>query len=451
MNNTTNTTERRPIKGYNTFEIDTNGKVWNTVTNRTLKEHINPAGFSYVIIGGKFHTIAYLMKAAFFADDNLVIRHKDGDRTNNKLSNLYTWCDGNEFINPDGSEKKAITLEVDPQTKEVIKIWPTISEAARQMGVDDHILRSAVTNNRLVNGRKFEMFSAALDGLGLFDYTDGKHIIQIYYCGELVKETKSVTAARDYTGDCPNVIDQLLKNGGESQRGYRYKWKLSTTPKAEPTPKTPRTPKPKKTERKVCQYSLTGELIATYANETEALPITGVSSVTFHKALEGNDILPKYNKVLGGYIWMYEGKKFTYRPQTTTKALSRPAIRKAVRQYTLNGELLNTYNSISEAAAANNTNVGQISNCCSGKVTNAGGCVWRFEGDAFDKYTTKAANKKKVLQMVKDENGATTIVNQWDSLADAANALNKSFQTLAYWIKEGGKRKDGYYYAYSNE
>lgn len=452
--NTNNTTiERKQIKGCPTFEIDTNGKVWNTVTNRTMKEHINPAGFSYVIINGKFHTIAYLMKAAFFkGDENICIRHKDGNRANNRLDNLYTWFDGSEMLNPDGSEKKIITMEIDPKTNEVIKFWDSQREIAEAYGIDYAKLTYALTKCKEIEGHKFERYTAALDGLGLFDYSDGKHQIKIYEGGELVKIATTAKEASEYTGDSSTAISHLLQDGGESRRGYSYEWKLSTE-QVEPTPKKqkPTTPKPKKRERKICQYSLDGELIATYNSVSEALPMTGVSQVTFYRALRGNDIVPKYNKVLGGYIWMYEGKKFTYIHQTPTKAIKRPKKRKAVCQYSLNGELLHTYESINEAAAANKLGQSQISHCTKGRTSSAGGCVWRYEGEPFDKYEIKTRGAKKVQQMRKNPDGTMTIIKEWESQMEAARELGIAMQSVRDWARTMGakQRSDGYYYSYS--
>lgn len=452
--NTTNNTERRAIKGCPTFEIDVNGKVWNTVINKPMKEHINPAGFSYVIIGGKFHTVAYLMKAAFFVrDEKICIRHKDGNRANNRLDNLYTWFDGSEFLNPDGTEKKIITMEVDPKTNEVIKFWDSQREIAEDYNIDYNKLTYAITRCKEIDGHKFERYTAALDGLGLFDYSDGQHHIKIYEGGELVEEVTTLTAAREYTGDSIKVISRILDNGGESQRGYSYKWKLSTE-QVEPTPKPqqkPTTPKRKKAERKVCQYSLDGELIATYNSVSEALPMTGVSQVTFYRALKNNDIVPKYNKVLGGYIWLYEGKKFTYIHQTPTKAIQRPKKRKAVCQYSLNGELLHTYNSVNEAAAANKLGQSQISHCAKGRTSSAGGCVWRYEGEPFDKYEIKTRGAKRVQQMVKNPDGTMTIIKEWESQMEAARELGIAMQSVRDWARTMGakQRSDGYYYSYS--
>lgn len=452
--NTTNNTERRAIKGCPTFEIDVNGKVWNTVINRTMKEHINPAGFSYVIINGKFHTIAYLMKAAFFKDDNICIRHRDGNRANNKLSNLYTFFDGSEMLNPDGTEKKIITMEVNPQTNEVIKFWDSQREIAEAYNIDYNKLTYAITHCKKIDGHKFERYTAALDGLGLFDYSDGQHQIKIYECGELVKIASTAKEASKYTGDSSTAISHLLQDGGESRRGYSYEWKLSKTEneaesKAEPTtrPKA----EPKKRERKVCQYSLSGELINTYNSVSEALPMTGVSIVTFYRALKGNDILPNYNKVLGGYIWMYEGKKFTYIHKPVTKAIKRPKKRKAVNQYSLSGELLHTYESINEAATANKLGQSQISHCAKGRTSSAGGCVWRYEGEAFDKYEIKTRGAKRVQQMVKNPDGTMTIIKEWESQMEAARDLNIAMQSVRDWARTMGskQRSDGYYYRYS--
>lgn len=455
---TQNTIERRPIKGCPTFEIDENGKVWNTVLNRPMKEHINPAGFSYVILNGKFHTVAYLMKAAFFADDNLCIRHRDGDRTNNKLSNLYTFFDGSETLTKIGEEKQTFLMEVNPQTNEVIKFWDSISEAADHYGINRLTLRNYAMKGKVINGKKFEQYNNTLDGVGLFDYSDGKHLIEILCEGGVIGEVEQYKKATEITGDSESVIRKFLVSGGTSKRGYQYRWKLSSTPEVEPEVESIKSRRKKKTEskptkqyhRKVCQYSLTGELIHTFDNVGEAAK----HSILSYKRI-ANAVNPKYRRTAGGFIWRYEGEPFDYQPKPKkVKEIKGNKRLRKVYQYSEKGELIKVWDSISEAARAHNIKVAGIVNCCAGRRPRMAGCIWRYEGDAFDKYgiinTPKITRTIYQMSPAPDGNGYI-IINEWPSVAEASEATGHPRQSLASCSEHRGRRyKDGYYYSYAD-
>lgn len=450
---TTNTSiERKPIKGCPTFEIDTNGKVWNTVLNRTMKEHINPAGFSYVVINGRFHTIAYLMKATFFKDDNLCIRHRDGDRTNNRLDNLYTFFDGSETLTKNGEEKQTFVMEVNPDTNEVIKFWDSISEAADHYGINRLTLRNYAMKGKVINGKKFEQYTNTLDGVGLFDYTDGKHLIEILCEGGVIGEVEQYKKATEITGDSESVIRKFLVSGGTSKRGYQYRWKLSSTPEVVKEPK--KQPKRKKTtnqyNRKVCQYTLTGELINTFDNVGEAAK----HSILSYKHI-ANAVNPKYRRTAGGFIWRYEGEPFDYQPKPKkVKKIKENKRIKKVYQYSEKGELIKVWNSISEAARANNITTAGIVNCCTGKRPRSGGCIWRYEGDDFDKYGKLTTPKitRTIYQMKPSPDGnGYIIVNEWPSVAEASEATGHPRQSLSACCEHRGRKyKDGYYYSYAD-
>lgn len=60
--------------------------------------------------------------------------------------------------------------------------------------------------------------------------------------------------------------------------------------------------------------------------------------------------------------------------------------KRAVDQYTRDGKFIRSFISISQASIKTNTNYKSLSQCCNGEVMSAGGFVWRYYGEAFDKY-----------------------------------------------------------------
>lgn len=77
-----------------------------------------------------------------------------------------------------------------------------------------------------------------------------------------------------------------------------------------------------------------------------------------------------------------------------------------VNQFTKDGELIARYESVKEAAEANNINRAHISEACLGhrQLKTVGGYVWKFEGDPFVplKYEHWGKTWRKVAQYTKD-------------------------------------------------
>lgn len=465
---TTNTIERKAIKGCTNFEIDTNGKVWNTITRQSLREYVNPAGFSYVVINGRIRTIAYLMKAAFFRSDlNICIRHKDGDRTNNKLSNLYTFFDGSETLNPDGSEKKVIVMECNPQTNEVIKFWNTLREAADDCGVTT----AKIKNGQVVNGRKFDYYNAGVEEIGLFDYTDRNHIIKIYdEGGHLIGEARKYNEASLISGESINVIRNCIETGRPSlNKKYKYIRILSTTLADDDVvfddfDEDDEEPRPR--ARAIDQYDKKGNLIAHHNNVREASEATGLTDPNIRASANG------VTTHAGGYVWRWEGEPFykyavtVSKPQPnepkpkvkrdprTYKRDTQFTVGKRLNQYDKDGNLIKTWETASQASKELGINLAQLGRAAKGKVKTAGGYYWGYEGEPFNKYSRTVGQqslKRPLYQLTPAPDGnGYIILNEWDGVREAAAELGYPVASLAACAKKrAGKYKDGYYYSYS--
>lgn len=460
--------ERKQIKGHPNYEIDTNGKVWNTITRQSVREYINPAGFSYVVLDRKIRTIAYLMKSAFFRSDlNICIRHRNGDRTDNRLANLYTYFDGSETLNPDGSEKKVIVMECNPQTNEVIKFWNTLREAADDCGVTTARIR----RGQVVNGRKFDYYNAGIDDVGLFDYSDGNHIIQIYdEGGHLIGEATKLAEASEISGESINTVKHSLATDQPSLRKkYRYLRKLSTTLADDDIIDEEfdeDEEQPRKRARGVDQYDKKGKLIAHHKTVREASEATGVQDPNIRQCLNG------VSTHAGGYVWRWEGEPFYKYAVTVSKPQPnepKPKVKRDPRtykrdtvstvgkrlcQYDKDGNLIKTWENASQASKELGINLAQLGRAAKGKVKTAGGFYWGYEGEPFNKYArtaTQQSIKRPLYQMKPAEDGnGYIILNEWDGVREAAAELGYPVASLAACAKKrAGKYKDGYYYSYS--
>lgn len=134
--------------------------------------------------------------------------------------------------------------------------------------------------------------------------------------------------------------------------------------------------------RTVYQFDLDGNFITQYKSLLEAEKSVNPN----YNSASGSDIGAsiKNNKTSRGYVWSYD-KEFRFNPEEYRNWC-------AVDQYSMDGELLNTYNSLTEAAYSIGKtveNVSCISSVCMGKTFTAYGYVWRYKGESFDKFPIK--------------------------------------------------------------
>ena len=84
----------KSIDGFDNYEVSTMGRVKNIVTDRILKQCINPHGYLQVYLyvnGKKTKYIAHRLVSIVFIpnpDNKPNVDHIDGNRTNNNLENL---------------------------------------------------------------------------------------------------------------------------------------------------------------------------------------------------------------------------------------------------------------------------------------------------------------------------------------------------------------------------
>lgn len=115
----------------------------------------------------------------------------------------------------------------------------------------------------------------------------------------------------------------------------------------------------------VKQFSLDGKELAVYESIQEAIRQTGINNIS--KAAKGE------MKTAGGYIWKYvdDDKSLVTVKGTQNKI--------RVAQYSKDGQLMQIYNSITEAAkATGQKSSSNISQVCRGKAQTAGGYIWRY-------------------------------------------------------------------------
>lgn len=101
-----------------------------------------------VNLHGKRVKIAYLVARAFVpnAECRKYVRHKDGDRTNNRAENLE-WCDEPETVKR-GRKPQLRWVRAWKMDGEVAGIWSSVSEAAAETGAKPEDIRACLYGRR---------------------------------------------------------------------------------------------------------------------------------------------------------------------------------------------------------------------------------------------------------------------------------------------------------------
>lgn len=123
----------------------------------------------------------------------------------------------------------------------------------------------------------------------------------------------------------------------------------------------------KKNIKKVIRYNLNGKKIDEFISLREAERITGINHGNISKCCTG-----KF-KHSGGFIFKFENDECNY------KIINPNAIKKKVIEVDINGNLINEYNSITEASKKTNIDQSNISKICNGKLKKSNNKYFKFK------------------------------------------------------------------------
>lgn len=123
---------------------------------------------------------------------------------------------------------------------------------------------------------------------------------------------------------------------------------------------------------RVFQYSLDGKFLNSYYSTREAERITGVQ----HDSISSCCNLKHPSS--GGYIWKYEKDGFVEGQSLKGEDIPKNKNKKSVQQFDIDGNLINTFETIKKASDVTGIDRHVISNCCKGKIKNYRGYVWKF-------------------------------------------------------------------------
>jgi len=132
------------LDSIKSYCITRDGKVYSKKSSKFLIPHLRPDGYLCVELNKKRHKIHRLVALAFLPEppkEKIFVNHKNLNRSDNRVENL-------EWVTPSENTKHAIDNNpgryinqqvkvacIDKDTDEIIKIYDSIAEAAKEKGI----------------------------------------------------------------------------------------------------------------------------------------------------------------------------------------------------------------------------------------------------------------------------------------------------------------------------
>ena len=180
------------------------------------------------------------------------------------------------------------------------------------------------------------------------------------YCfsldGKLIKHFESIKQAANETQASMGAIVNCCKRKYKSSKGYVWSY-TDAFPGYRPNVVW--------NKQQVDCYSVSGQFIKTYSSALDAEKHTNIQAGSINKCRRG------LAHTAGGLVWVVHGKQFkTPNPKLPGKP------KRTVQQFSLDGELLHTYPSLTDAI--NKTKLTGICRCCLGQSKSCGGYLWKY-------------------------------------------------------------------------
>lgn len=202
---------------------------------------------------------------------------------------------------------------------------------------------------------------------------------------------------------------------------------------------------PLKHQKYVIQIDENGNEVERYKSVSDAARQNGIERHCFSRKAPIGGIIAINDK-----MFIIEQKENEFIPKghkgVRPNLLGKGA--KAVCQYTKNGEFVEKYESIREAAESIGVpkSAPEISNCCNGKLKTARGFVWAYDGEKPRPFKNNAIRKIAQYKI----NGE--FIAEHDSIIDAIHSLGKGTPTCIGNNLAGRSHSAyGYIWKYKND
>lgn len=152
----------KDIKGYDNYEVSTEGQVRNKKTGLILKPRVNRGGYLSVVLYSNGKAISKyihrLVAEAFIPnpENKPEVNHIDEDKTNNRVENL-NWMTGKENINYGTRTERTQIPIYALYPDDTDEYFPSTHAAARELGLwQAHIVDVLKGRFKTTGGLRFE-------------------------------------------------------------------------------------------------------------------------------------------------------------------------------------------------------------------------------------------------------------------------------------------------------
>jgi hypothetical protein len=309
---------------YDNYDISDNGRLRNNKTNYYFNLNIRLDGYIRVCIN-KTNFMIHRLVCEYFLENynsNLIVNHKDGNRSNNNIKNLemLTILENNNskiFENYGTKFREVTQYDIN---NNIIRVWHRIKDIPN---ISKKSIHDALKNNKLYKGYYWEYFNEKILDETWMTLNIFNSLIEISSIGRIkLKSGKITYGNKDMDGYYNTIIENhhvkvhrlvcmafkpisnyndLLVNHIDANRGNNNIYNLEWATPSENSIHTYKVNNPKRNIRR-CKVIKIDNLIET---EYESLEIAAKLN---NIKTKGNITLVCQNKrkTAGGFIWKYK-------------------------------------------------------------------------------------------------------------------------------------------------
>lgn len=268
-------------------------------------------------------------------------------------------------------------------------------------------------------------------------------VIQYSRSGEFIKKYNSIVEAADENGLFYSAISACCRD--VSKTAGDCIWRYENEPLTKEHIEWCNSNAQDEKKMPIKQYEMNGQFIKEYESAEYASRVCGFNAPSIRQCC-------KYNRrSSNGFIWQYSDVDLTEEyVQWCNSGLSDRLV--PVTQYTLSGELVKEFDSMTLASEFTGISIQGISNCCNDINKTSGNFIWRYSSEELTKEHIEWCNappreSMSVLQYSK--NGI--LVAKWDKADNAEVTLGIDAHCIRACCRKHYKTIAGYIWRYEGE